>query len=82
VSNCAFGTLQDKDHARENLEVAQKSEVGKHGGHQFRGLSVLFLSALTASAIQFNSPSLVFALSFSLAVLSTGVHLTTRRSRR
>ncbi|HKO89357.1 MAG TPA: hypothetical protein VJU83_12690 [Burkholderiales bacterium] len=43
---------------------------------------MLFLSALTFSAIQFSSPELVFALSFSLAVLSTGIHFTAGRSRR
>ncbi|HKY02804.1 MAG TPA: hypothetical protein VJM53_09660 [Burkholderiales bacterium] len=40
---------------------------------------MLLLSAMVISAVQFSSPSLVFALSFSLAVFTTGMHLTRRR---
>jgi hypothetical protein len=41
---------------------------------------LLPLSFLAVSAFQFGSPALVFALSFSLAVISTGLHFA--RSRK
>jgi len=40
---------------------------------------VLFFWLMAASATALASPSLVFAISFSLSVLSTGIYLTERR---